>query len=149
MKSDIHLEWHLAFPPAEVWACLTDPALISQWLMKTDFQPVVGHHFQFLSKPKKAFGWDGIVHGEVLEVIAEKKLSFRWRGGPGDGTLTLDSIVTWTLQSRPDGTSLTLDHTGFKGFRGYISSMVMKKGWGGHILRRFTEILTQRTHAHV
>lgn len=149
MKRDIHLEWFLAFPPGEVWTCLTDPELIGQWLMKNDFQPVVGHRFQFRDKPKKGFGWDGIVHCQVLEVIPEEKLSFRWQGGPGDGSLTLDSVVTWTLVAQPGGTRLVLDHTGFSGFKGLIASMVMKKGWAHHVIRRFINILTERNHAHV
>ena len=149
MKADIHLEWFLNYSTKEIWECLTNAELIGQWLMKNDFKPVVGHLFQFRDKPKKGFGWDGIVYCKVLEVIPERKLSFSWKGGPGDGSLTLDSIVTWTLTPTQNGTTLTLDHSGFKGFRGFISSGIMKKGWASHIIKKFKSILTDRANVQL
>ena len=34
-------------PPEKIWRALTQGPLIEQWLMKNDFQPVVGHRFNF------------------------------------------------------------------------------------------------------
>lgn len=149
MKREIHLQWVLHYPPEDVWECLTEAELIGQWLMKNDFKAEVGHRFQFRHKPRKGFGWDGIVYCEVLEIIPQQKLSFSWKGGPGDGSLTLDSVVTWTLKPCSEGTILTLRHAGFRGFRGYISSLFMKKGWAGHIIRKFTNILSERANAQL
>jgi uncharacterized protein YndB with AHSA1/START domain len=39
------VERKLAHPPEKVWRALTQGALIEEWLLKNDFQPVVGHHF--------------------------------------------------------------------------------------------------------
>ena len=30
-------------PPEKIWRALTQGALLEEWLMKNDFQPVVGH----------------------------------------------------------------------------------------------------------
>ncbi len=38
-------------PPEKLWRALTENPLITQWLMKNDFEPVVGRKFQFRSEP--------------------------------------------------------------------------------------------------
>jgi uncharacterized protein YndB with AHSA1/START domain len=37
----------ITHPPEEIGRALTEGALIEEWLMKNDFQPVVGHRFNF------------------------------------------------------------------------------------------------------
>ena len=81
--------------------------------MKNDFQPVVGLDFQFRTNPIPALDFDGIFYCKVIEVVATKKLSYSWKSGPGDGKITLDSIVVWKLEPKEMGTELYLEHSGF------------------------------------
>ena len=39
------VEREIALPPEKIWRALTQPHLIDEWLMKNDFNPVVGHRF--------------------------------------------------------------------------------------------------------
>lgn len=100
--------------PEVVWEYLTKPELIEQWLMKTDFKPVVGYDFQFKSRPLPDYNFDGHIYCKVLEVIPFKKLVYSWKGGPGNNVITLDSVVEWTLHKNENGTELELKHSGFK-----------------------------------
>ena len=93
------IERNLRHAPAKVWRALTQGALMEEWLMKNDFQPVVGHRFKFRSEPNPH--WDGIVECEVLVVEPNQRLSYRW------GSLGLDSVPT---RSTPTGAR----HTGGK-----------------------------------
>jgi uncharacterized protein YndB with AHSA1/START domain len=61
MQRDITIKWFFPHPPEQVWECLTNPDLISLWLMNNDFKPVVGHRFNFHTKPIPKMGFDGIV----------------------------------------------------------------------------------------
>jgi uncharacterized protein YndB with AHSA1/START domain len=63
-------------PPEKLWRALTDNPLIAQWLMKNDFEPVVGRKFQFRSQPMP--NWDGVIDCEVLIVDHLKRLSYSW-----------------------------------------------------------------------
>lgn len=117
--------------------------LLEQWLMKNTFQPVVGHKFNFYTKPIPKMGFDGIVYCEVLEVVPCKKLVYTWKGGSSPENLTLDTILIWTLTPREDGTDLLLEHKGFKGFKNYITSLFMGSGWRKHISRRLISILNE------
>ncbi len=144
MQKDIRQLWFLPHPPETVWEFLTDPELLTQWLMPNDFKAIVGHRFQFYSKPKLKIGFDGIVYAEVLEIVPFKKLSYSWRGGPGKGRITLDSVVTWTLIPKENGTELLLEHTGFKGIKNYISYLIMNKGWVIGPKKRLTLLLTAK-----
>ena len=92
-------------PPEKVWRALTESPLVTQWLMKNDFEPVVGRRFQFRSEPVPQ--WDGVIHCEVLVVEPLKRLSYSW------GTLGLESVVLFTLTAAEDGTHVRMEHSGF------------------------------------
>jgi uncharacterized protein YndB with AHSA1/START domain len=119
-------------PPADVWEYITDPELIAQWLMKSNFKPVVGHEFEMRASPMPEMNFDGIFHCKVLEVEPPKRLSYSWQFGPGDGTVN-NSVVNWTLTPLNNGTQLELIHRGFEGasFMDMFSSM--SEGWIQHI----------------
>jgi uncharacterized protein YndB with AHSA1/START domain len=117
------------YPPAIVWEYLTTPELMAQWLMPTDFQPIGGFDFQFRTSPIPKFDFDGIIYCKVLEFVANKKLSYSWKGGPGDGTITMDSVVLWTLTEKDGGTELFLEHSGFKILTNLPIFQAMEDGW--------------------
>jgi len=119
-------------PPEVVWGYLTDPELLSQWLMKSDFKPVVGHEFRFTTKPMPDMNFDGIFHCKVLEVTPFSNLSYSWRFGPDESSLT-DSVVNWTLTEKDNGTELLLIHNGFNGTNFMAMFNSMSEGWGQHI----------------
>ena len=95
------VERDLPHPPEKVWRALTQPHLIAEWLMQSDFAPAVGHDFKFTAD------W-GSVDGTVLEVEAHRSLVYRW------DALGLESVVTWTLTPSAIGTRLRMEQVGFK-----------------------------------
>ncbi len=116
-NESIVVDYTFAEPPHQVWRALTEPTLLSQWLMmSTDIQPVVGHKFTFREQPRG--DWDGIVYCRMLEVDPPRKLVYSWEGGSekdGDTAPRLETTVTWTLTPTPSGgTSLHLVHYGFR-----------------------------------
>ncbi len=115
--------------PEVVWKYLTNSELMELWLMKNDFKPIVGREFQFRTNPIPKFNFDGIVYCKVLEIIPNKKLVYSWKGGPGNGVMTMDSIVVWTLQEKNNGAELNLDHSGVKGFEKLPIFNAMYEGW--------------------
>ena len=129
MAKSIQHKFFFSQTPEVVWDYLTKPELIEQWLMKNDFLPIVGHDFRFTTRPLPNYDFDGIVYCKVLEIIPFKKLLYSWKGGPGDGVITLDSIVVWTLQIKDNGTELSLDHSGFKELENDFMYSIMSDGW--------------------
>jgi uncharacterized protein YndB with AHSA1/START domain len=100
------IEKEMPYPPEKIWRALTEGPLIKEWLMDNDFQPVMGHSFQFRSTPVP--NWDGIINSQVLAVEPNKKLSYSW------GTLGLESVVTFTLTPTDAGTHVRMEHAGFR-----------------------------------
>jgi uncharacterized protein YndB with AHSA1/START domain len=90
----------------KIWRALTQGPLIEEWLMKNDFQPEVGHRFNFRSTPVP--NWDGVINAEVLVVEPPSRLSYSW------ATMGSTSVVTWTLTPAKDGTHLRMEQTGFR-----------------------------------
>ena len=99
------IERDIPQPPEKIWRALTQGALIEQWLMKNDFQPVVGHRFSFRSTP--VANWDGIINSEVLVIEPNSRLSYNW------DSMGLKSVVTWTLTPTKNGTLLRMEQSGF------------------------------------
>ena len=97
-------------PPEKLWRALTESPLLAQWMMKNDFEPVVGHKFQFRNEP--APNWNGIVDCEVLTVEPMKQLSYHW--GTGGAESDLQWVVLWTLTPAQGGTHLRMEQSGFK-----------------------------------
>jgi len=141
MQRDIKHAWFFKHPVEMVWEYLTKPDLLAQWLMVNDFEPVVGHKFMFGTKPKIKLGFDGRVYCEVLEVVPLKSLTYSWKGGPGDGKIRLDSVVTWTLTPKDNGTELLLEHKGFKGIENYLAYFFMNEGWRTKIPRQLAKLM--------
>ena len=113
MEKLIKHQFLFAHPVEKVWEYLTKTELMAQWLMKNDFQPIVGFDFQFRTCPIPSLDFDGIFYCKVLEIVPFKKLSYSWKSGPGGGVITLDSVVLWKLEPKENGTELLLEHRGF------------------------------------
>ncbi|PTS92071.1 hypothetical protein DBR11_27625 [Pedobacter sp. HMWF019] len=113
MAKVIKHQYFFAHPVKTVWEYLTNSNLMTQWLMKNDFQPVLGHEFQFRTGSIANLNFDGIFYCKVLEIEPLKTLSYSWNCGPGQGKITLESVVTWRLEPKNNGTEVFLDHHGF------------------------------------
>jgi uncharacterized protein YndB with AHSA1/START domain len=129
MTKSIRQEIFYPHPPTAVWEYLTKADLISKWLMPNDFQPITGHDFRFTTKPIPSLDLDGIFYCKVLEIVPLKKLSYSWKGGPGDGKFSFDTIAVWTLEEKDGGTMLYLEHNGFKDPENLALFNGMTKGW--------------------
>jgi len=129
MLRTIQHQFTFPHPPEVVWEYLTDAELLAQWLMPSDFKPIVGHKFQFNARPKIKIGFDGRIYCQVLEIVPHKKLVYSWKGGMSKEHPSLDSTVTWTLTHAGENTILHLEHAGFKGLKNFLPYLIMNKGW--------------------
>ena len=100
------VERDIASSPEKLWRALTQPHLIEEWLMKTDFKPVQGHRFTLSRTPKPEVSI--LVDCEVLEVEPNRTLSYSW------DAFGLESVVTFTLTPTATGTRLRVEQSGFR-----------------------------------
>ena len=102
------VEREFAHPPQKLWRALTQPHLISEWLMKNDFVPVVGHRFNLTGE------WGGVLDCEVLTIEPNKALAYTWNFAHQDAAYNLESVVTFTLTPTRGGTLLRVEQVGFR-----------------------------------
>jgi uncharacterized protein YndB with AHSA1/START domain len=103
----ISFEFDLPHGPEKVWRALTDPALLTEWLLPVadlKLEPEAAFTLQAPPQP----GWDGTVSCRILEIDALRKLSYTWVVGD------IDTVVTFTLTPTASGTRLSLVQSGFK-----------------------------------
>lgn len=117
--------------PAVIWKTLTTGELIGRWLMQpTGFAAVKGTRFTY--QTKAAGGWDGVIHCQVLEVVAQQRLVYSWQGGHAGNVgygAPLETTVTWTLTKVAGGTRLRLVHAGFRLPVNESAYKTMSGGW--------------------
>jgi uncharacterized protein YndB with AHSA1/START domain len=95
------VERTIPHPPEKIWRALTQPELISEWLMKTDFKPVMDQRFTLSGD------W-GAVDCQVTELEPNRSLAYTW------AAFGLQSTVTWTLLPTASGTHLRMEQAGFR-----------------------------------
>jgi uncharacterized protein YndB with AHSA1/START domain len=164
MTRSIKLKTFLPYSPAAVWKALTDARLLGSWFMENDIQPKKGHEFTFRMKPQK--GWDGITHCTIIDVEPEHRLSYSYRGeATGEKALAcagvhsdtadkltkgifarLDTVLSFTLEPTCGGTILSMDHSGYKGFKLAVISVIMKMGWKKQLRKKLPRLLEQMTN---
>ena len=108
----IVIERVMPHPPEKIWRALTQSHLIEEWLMKNDFQPVVGNKFNFRAEPMP--GWNGVTDCEVLIVEPNERLSYRWDASGEEAANGLKTVVTWTLTPAKAGTLVRMEQSGFR-----------------------------------
>ena len=119
MSLALALDFQYTTSIEKLWSALTDSKKLAKWVLDNNFEPTVGHRFQFRAEPNE--WWDGIIDGEVLVVDPPHRLSYTWASGDEQHT------VTWTLQELGDGkVNLHLDQTGFSNPHGLAGA---KHGW--------------------
>jgi uncharacterized protein YndB with AHSA1/START domain len=105
----ISFEFDLHHSPEKVWRALTDPVLLTEWLLpvvELELEP--GAAFTFKTQPHP--GWDGIVNCRILAIEPHRTLSYAWVVGD----MHLETVVTFTLTPTASGTRLSLVQSGFK-----------------------------------
>jgi len=147
MTKSIKHQFFFPHPPEIVWEYLTKSELMELWLMKNNFQPIIGVDFQFRTGPIPSLDFDGVFYCRVLELVPFKKLSYSWKSGPGEGKITLDSVVIWQLESTDKGTELFLEHSGFEKKENLDFYNGLMHGWLEKF-QKITELLNTAQHGN-
>ncbi|MEP6505513.1 MAG: SRPBCC domain-containing protein [Betaproteobacteria bacterium] len=106
------VERRVPHPPEKVWRALTQGPLLQEWLMANDFQPVVGHRFNF--RMQAMAGWNGVTDCEVLTVVPNEELSYTWNASGDEAATGLRTVVTWTLEPFAGGVLVRMAQSGFR-----------------------------------
>src|SRR5262245_27416534 len=134
-KPQIRLESFMEATPADVWKAITDKALVSQWLLETNIEPIPG--FKAYFKMKHVPGFDGNIVSEVIAVQENKLFEYTWQGG----WMKKPTTIRFTLEEKPNGTLLIVEHWGFEGILGGLLRRMMSGGWKKKITKQIPDIL--------
>ena len=99
--------WRLTFvrrfdaPIEEIWAAITEPDRLADWLSETKIEPRVG------GKIEIDFGSDEVAGGDIRVFDPPRAFEFEWEKSGGG----ISSIVRFELATEGQGTVLTLTHS--------------------------------------
>jgi uncharacterized protein YndB with AHSA1/START domain len=131
----VQIEVTYPYEPSHVWEALSSSEALAEWLMPNTFRPVLGHEFEFRTRP--APGFDGIVHCRVLELDPPRRLAFSWAGGG------IDTVVRFELTPTEQGTRVRFSQTGFTGVKGLLLGAMLGNGWRGMLHRKLPRLLSR------
>jgi uncharacterized protein YndB with AHSA1/START domain len=137
-KPEIKIDTFIEATPDEVWEAITDKALISQWLMETNIEPIVGFNGYFKMKPTPLF--NGQIESTVIEVKPTSTFTFTWTSS----WMKVPTTIKFSLQEKENGTLLTLEHWGFKGLRGFLLKKMLGGGWKKLITIKIPKLIKDR-----
>lgn len=109
----IVVERTMPHPPEKVWVALTRAELIARWLMQNDFEPRIGHRFNFRATPIPNM-WNGVTDCEVLALEPPRRLAYSWNASGDEAEDGLRSVVTWTITPAAGGAHVRMEHSGFR-----------------------------------
>ena len=101
-RATVSFERPLAASPDEVWAALTEPERLAEWLCRSDVDLRVGgqiHHYLGESQDDQAYG-------QILALDPPRLLEYEWHFTGED-----QSVVRFELTPADAGTVLRLTHT--------------------------------------
>lgn len=119
MRKQIELNIFYPHPPERVWKALIDRSALNIWMMPNNFEPRMGHKFQF--KSNSLPGLETTIYCEVIELDEPKSLAYTWQ----DSKTSEPSLVIWTLTPVRDGTQLELRHKQ----AGYVTAAISNPNW--------------------
>lgn len=143
---------------------MTDSKLLGTWFMENDIEPKLYHYFTFRMAPQK--GWDGITYCQVIAIEPNRHIAYTYRGeATGEKSLAcagihsetadkltkgiftlLDTVLSFTLEPTCGGTILSIEHSGYRGLKLIIISLVMQMGWKKQLKKRLPKVLEQMTN---
>jgi uncharacterized protein YndB with AHSA1/START domain len=117
---DLRYERRYPRPIETVWAALTDPARLNDWLGEARVEPHVGGRYElFIERPRP-------MTGRILTWDPPRLLEFSWDIGEGP-----QSVVRCELTQDGDFTRLIFRHKGV----GFVWTGLVLPGWHVHLER--------------
>ncbi|NJM88175.1 MAG: SRPBCC domain-containing protein [Hydrococcus sp. RU_2_2] len=104
MNQTVKIDVFYPHPPEKVWKALTNSRALAAWLMNNNFEPRIGHRFQFYGDSLP--GLKMTIQCEIIELDEPNRLVYTWH----DGLTAESSLAIWTLTKREEGTQLQLRH---------------------------------------
>lgn len=125
--TEIRKSIHIAASRETVWDYLTQADLLGRWFHPAEADLRDDTDYTLLSQNDG----DRMCWGKVVEMRRPEYMRWDFTVGPMQGAM---STVEWTLEEAPDGTRLTLEHSGLPQSKdGFGLVLALDKGWHGFL----------------
>ncbi|MCB0382296.1 MAG: SRPBCC domain-containing protein, partial [Psychroserpens sp.] len=124
MKDTITKEKVFNHPIDKVWDAISKAEDISIWFLQADFKAEKGYQYTFNSQPNEK--GCTTIHGTVKEANPYV-LVYTWIVANTE----VETTVTWTLKTVPEGTKLHLEHSGISNYAGDTAIDMFESFEGG------------------
>ncbi|MGH1384274.1 SRPBCC family protein [Kordia sp.] len=140
MKDIITKEKVFKHPIQAVWNAISNAQELSTWFIKADFKAEKGYQYTFTSNDEGCVP----ITGEVKNADPYT-LVYTWTV---EGT-NVETIVSWVLETIPEGTKLYLEHSGISKYEGETAITMFESFNGGwdNCTNKLLSYLKENVHA--
>lgn len=126
----------------KVWNAISKEEEISTWFIPADFKAQKGYKYTFTSPPNEK---GCTVISGVVKNASPYLLIYTW----AVAETKTETTVTWQLESTPEGTKLTLEHSGISGCAGETAIAMFESFNGGwdNCISGLTDYLKETAYA--
>lgn len=126
----------------KVWNAISKEEEISTWFIPADFKAQKGYKYTFTSPPNEK---GCTVISGVVKNASPYLLIYTW----AVAETKTETTVTWQLESTPEGTKLTLEHSGISGYAGETAIAMFESFNGGwdNCISGLTDYLKETAYA--
>jgi len=107
-------------PIGKVWDAISLAEEISAWFIKADFKAETGYQYTFTHEQT-------VIKGEILKANPVYELVYTWVVSGTD----VETVVSWKLEEKDEGTFLTLEHSGISNYPGETAVVMFNNFKGG------------------
>lgn len=130
MSDRIEKQVFIKAPRSRVWRAIADKSEFGTWF-RVSFPAGTFTAGETVTGQITYPGYEHLTMDvDVVEVTPEERLSFRWLPG-ADGTIDIQTLVTFTLEDAPGGTKLTLVESGFDQLPSDLRDKAFRENEGG------------------
>ncbi|MBC8753169.1 SRPBCC domain-containing protein [Kordia sp. YSTF-M3] len=141
MKDLITKEKVFNHPIDVIWNAITKAEELSTWFIKTNFKAETG--FQYTFFPTEEKGCEAITG--TIKSADPYTLVYTWEVADTN----VETTVSWTLETVPEGTKLHLEHSGIANYKGETAIAMFESFNGGwdNCLTKLLAYLKETIHA--
>ena len=140
MKDTITIEKIIKHPIHLVWNAITNEEELSTWFIKADFKAEKGYQYTFTSTEEGCVP----ITGEVKSADPYT-LIYTWI----EENKSVETTVTWILETIPEGTKLYLEHSGISNYGSETVVTMFERFNGGwhNCLQGLISYVKENAHA--
>ena len=139
MKPQIKIQKIYPYPIEKVWYAISKTDELKRWMSDSIDNFTLQAQQEFTITISQWNVYNSIATCQIINIDAPLRLAYTCQLQNS----SVDTFITWHLKDVAEGTALTFEQNGFKGWKGNMERLIMKRFWTKAIRKKLMLHLSQ------